>query len=69
MHIPDMPAFLDFLAHDLSKKEIEANLLCNGSLPLDELSNYADVVVRVREELKQWIEDKGNEEIKHRIHI
>lgn len=51
------------------KKEIEANLLCNGSLPLNELSNYADVVVRVREELKQWIEDKGNEEIKHRIHI
>lgn len=69
MHIPDMPAFLDFLAHNLSKKEIEANLLCNGSLPLNELSNYADVVVRVREELKQWIEDKGNDEIKYRIHI
>jgi hypothetical protein len=40
-----------------------------GTLPLDKLDEYADVVLRTRNEIKKWILDKGNDNIKREIGI
>lgn len=63
----DLTALLEFLNANYSKQEIETNLLINGSLPLDDLSNYADVVIRTIDEVKAWINDKGNSDLKNLI--
>lgn len=60
----DLPAVIDYLSTDLSKERIMRNLLINGSLPLDSLKKYADLILRSRAELKEWISSKGNAEIK-----
>lgn len=56
--IPDMPALISYLRRDLNIRDIELGLLDNGPLPLDQLNKYAQVVMRTRNELKEWI--KGN---------
>ena len=64
LDIQDMPAFLDYLKQPLTLEDIERNLLVNGTLPLGKLKEYAMVVVRTRAELKTWINDKGDNNIK-----
>jgi 7-cyano-7-deazaguanine synthase in queuosine biosynthesis len=68
-NIPDMPAFLDFMKRPLGIEEIKRNLLVCATLPLDKLNEYADVVIRTRNEIKRWISDKGNGYIKQKIGI
>jgi hypothetical protein len=60
----DMPALFDFLKTTLPIEKIKRDLLVNGSLPLNELDDYANVVSRSRTELLKWISDKGNSYIK-----
>lgn len=62
--LPDIPAFLDFMKKTLTVEDIERNLLVNGSLPLERVEEYANVVLRTRIEIKEWIRDKGSTEIK-----
>jgi len=62
--LPDIPAFLDFMKRPLAIEEIERNLLANGTLPLNKLREYADVVCRTRNEIKEWMKAKGSNEIK-----
>lgn len=64
MDIPDMPALVSYIRKDISKEEIKRNLLINGSLSLDKLDEYASVVLRTREEIKQWVRDKAPRDIK-----
>lgn len=61
--IPDMPALISYLKRNLTLRDIELGLLVNGPLPLDQLTNYARVVMRTREELKEWIKDNSSCEI------
>lgn len=51
----DVKTLLQFIAQNKNKEEIKKELLINGSLPLDKLDNYADVVVRTIIELKFWL--------------
>jgi hypothetical protein len=62
--LPDIPAFLDFMKNVLLIEDIEKNLLVNGTLPLDKVREYADVVNRTRNEITNWIREKGSVEIK-----
>jgi 7-cyano-7-deazaguanine synthase in queuosine biosynthesis len=62
--LPDVPAFLDFMKKIFKVEDIEKNLLVNGSLPLNKVEEYANVVIRTRTEIKEWISDKGSIEIK-----
>ncbi len=64
MDIPDMPALASYLRKDLTLQEIERGLLVNGPLPLNKLEEYAKVVMRTREEIKQWIRDEASDEVK-----
>ena len=61
--LPDIPAFLDYMKQPLTIEDIERNLLVNGTLPLEKLRDYADVVCRTRDEIKAWIRENRNEEI------
>jgi 7-cyano-7-deazaguanine synthase in queuosine biosynthesis len=67
--LPDIPAFLDYVNQSLSVVDIERNLLVNGTLPLEKVRQYADVVNRTREQIKDWIKDKGSVEIKKKCDI
>lgn len=60
----DFPALFEFLNQDISREQVKRNLLVNGSLNMDDLDAHAQVVERVRSEVKQWIADKGNGSIK-----
>lgn len=53
----DVKTFLQFLASKKSKEEIKKELLINGSLPLDQIDQYSDVVIRTIEQIEQWIND------------
>lgn len=66
---PDMAAFLDYLKTPLSKEQIKRNLMVNGSLPLSQLDDFADVVINSRIEIFKWIQDKGNNTIKEVLGI
>lgn len=60
MDIPDMPALVSYIRKDMSLQEIKRGLLVNGPLPLDKLGAYASVVMRTREEIKQWVRDEAS---------
>jgi 7-cyano-7-deazaguanine synthase in queuosine biosynthesis len=68
-NIPDMPAFLNYMKQSLTIDEIKRNLLVYGTLPLDKLDEYANVVLRTRNEISKWISDKGSDGIKRKIGI
>lgn len=65
LEIQDFKAFLDYLKTPFSIKDIEKNLLVNGSLPLEKVNDYASVIYRARIEIKDWIGTKGNNRIKN----
>ncbi|GHU75792.1 hypothetical protein FACS189461_2570 [Spirochaetia bacterium] len=67
--LPEIPSFFDYLETKLTLDDIEKNLLVNGSLPLEKITEYAKVVYRTREEIYAWIKQKGNDEIKNRLGI
>ena len=50
-----MEALLQFLAKDLTREEIESELLVNGIINFATLPHYADVVIETRDELKTFI--------------
>lgn len=61
-NLPDISALINYISTPIEKAVIERNLLINGSLPLDKLSEYAEVVVRTRDEIKDWVRAKANDE-------
>lgn len=61
---PDMPALFDYLKTSLPIEKLKRNLLVNGSVPQDDLNDYAEVVHRSRGEILQWIRDKGSLQLK-----
>lgn len=67
--LPDVPAFLDYMREPLTIEDVEKNLLINGTLPLDKVEEYASVVNRTRNQIADWIRDKGSVEIKKKLGI
>jgi hypothetical protein len=56
----DVLALCAFLRRDHSDAEIDRGLLANGSIPLGELPAYRDVVVRMRQEVRDWMKMNGS---------
>jgi hypothetical protein len=67
--IPEIQGFLDYLETKMTLSDIEKNLLVNGSLPLEKIADYANVIYRTREEVFAWIQKKGSRKIKYRLGI
>lgn len=62
--IQEISAFLDYMKTPYTIADIEKNLLINGSLPLSKINQYANVVFRTKEQITNWIIDKGSDKIK-----
>lgn len=62
----DFRALVSFLRHNLSSQEIASLLLTNGSIEMNLLPKYADVVARSMDEVRSLLRDKGTDEIKQR---
>lgn len=62
----DMGALLNFLKKPLSLREIKNELIVNGIIDLEKLDKYAELVIRTRLELKQYISKLGNAELKRK---
>lgn len=67
--IQEVSAFLDYMKTSFTISDIEKNLLINGSLPLSMTNQYAKVVFRTKEQITNWIIDKGSDEIKKLLDI
>lgn len=67
MAIPDMPALVSYIRKDYTLADIARGLLINGDLPLDKLNDYAEVVLRTREEIKRWIRDEATRDVKRQF--
>lgn len=62
----DLRALLSFLRRDISQQEIACLLLANGNIKVARLHEYADIVARSMNEVRNLLQDKGNDEIKRR---
>jgi len=67
--LPDVPAFIDYMQKEILIEDIERNLLVNGSLDLDKIGQYADVVDRSRREIVNWIRAQGETELKKKTKV
>lgn len=65
----DIGACLQYLNTPLSKKEAKQELLINGLKDFSRIDKYADLVLRTRKELKDWIAIHGTSEIKRRAGV
>jgi len=69
----DVKTLLQFIAQDKQKEQIIKELLINGSLPLEKLDDYANVVVRTIDEIKTWLNghstDSNYSELKRRAKL
>jgi len=65
----DINACLSFLKKSHSKNEIVRQLVINGPLPGSDLSDYADIILRTKDELKRWIASKKNKRFNIRAGI
>ena len=60
----DLRACISFLQRNPSHREVATLLLTNGSLAVGQLDDYADLVIRAFEEIRQLFRDKGLKELK-----
>ena len=65
-HPDDFRALVSFLHRNLSTQEIASLLLANGSIELNLLPKYANVVARSMDEIRSLLQDKGTYEIRRR---
>ncbi|MEQ1751711.1 MAG: Qat anti-phage system QueC-like protein QatC [Prosthecobacter sp.] len=63
----DLLALVAFLRRGDSDREIAAGLLGNGSLPLSSLSDYVELVKRMRSEVLTWLRASGSAYLKNEI--
>jgi len=60
----DFRAILAFIKKDYTSDAIAAKLACNSRLEYEKLSEYANMIVRTREEVKKLLKDKAIDSIK-----
>jgi hypothetical protein len=60
----DLRAILSFLRRNYSNFEIGQKLIAGGKLEITKVSDYADLVARAMNEIRQLLEDKGNDYVK-----
>lgn len=65
----DMPAIINYLKKDISLEQMKRDILINGSIPLEKLEEYAEMVLRSKEEVLNLFKDKGNPFVKSELGI
>ena len=65
----DLPALINYLKKDISLDCMKRDILINGSIPIENLEEYAIMVLRSKDEVLQLFRDKGNEFIKSELRL
>lgn len=60
----DVFALANYLNTPLDNEQIKRGLITSSSLLIDNLDDYAELILRSREEVRAWIKEKGNDKIK-----
>ena len=63
----DLPALFSFLNRYIPIETMKRDLLVNGSISIENLTQYANMVLRSKNEVLQLFSDKGNEFIKSQL--
>jgi hypothetical protein len=64
IHTDDLRAYLSFLRKHYSRAELGKLLLLNGKLEVAQLNDYAEVIERACDEVRELLRDKATNEIK-----
>lgn len=65
----DLPALFSYLKKDIPLEKMKRNLLINGSIDIEELTEYAEMMLRSKTELLQLFRDKGSIFVKSELGI
>ena len=65
----DLPALINYLKKDISLEKMKRDLIVNGNIEIDNIEQYAEMVLRSKEEVLQLFRDKGNRFIKSELGI
>lgn len=65
----DLPALINYLKKQISLEQMKRDILVNGSIPLNDLNDYAEMVIRSKAEVTQLFIDKGNVVLKTELGI
>jgi 7-cyano-7-deazaguanine synthase in queuosine biosynthesis len=68
-NLPDISALVNYISTPITEEQVERNLLINASFPIEKLSDYTNVVVKTRDEIKEWVRAKANVETKRSFGI
>lgn len=65
----DLPALFSYLKRNISLEQMKRDLLVSGNIDSANLTNYAEMVLRSKEEVMQLFRDKGNRFVKTQLGI
>lgn len=65
----DLPALFSYLKRSIPLEKMERDLLVNGNIDIDNLTDYAEMVLRSKQEVLQLFRDKGNRFVKSELGI
>lgn len=55
----DVQTVIDFLRADIDPKTLWTKMRSNGHLDIERKDDYVDLIIRLRSELAEWLNDKG----------
>lgn len=65
----DLPALFSYLKKTITLEQMKRDLLVNGNIEINSLTNYAEMVLRSKEEVLQLFRDKGNRFVQSQLGI
>lgn len=65
----DLPALFSYLNRNIPLEKMKRDLLINGNIDIDNLTDYAEMVLRSKEEVLKLFIDKGNDFVKSELGI
>lgn len=63
----DLPALFNYLKKDISLEKMKRDILVNGNIDINELAQYAEMVLRSKDEVRQLFIDKGSDFVRSEL--
>ncbi|MHA8059030.1 Qat anti-phage system QueC-like protein QatC [Aquirufa nivalisilvae] len=60
----DLPALFSYLKRNIPLEKMKIDLIVNGNIDIDDLTKYAEMVLRSKDEVLKLFKDKGNSFVK-----
>lgn len=65
----DLPALFSYLKKNISLEQMKRDLVVNGSIDIEHLTEYSEMVLRSKEEVLQLFRDKGTTFVKSELRL